>query len=190
MTNTILRIDASARHEGSVSRALGDQLVAAFGPANIITRDLALGIDHMDEAWVGSTFVPADDRNDAQKQALALSDELLAEIDQADRIVITSALYNFNIPSTLKAWIDQITRAGVAFRYTDNGPEGLLKSVPVTIVISAGGTVQGADNDFVTAYLKYALAFVGLTDVEVIMTQLSNPASQDVAKERFHQIAA
>ncbi|MCI2400694.1 NAD(P)H-dependent oxidoreductase [Aliiroseovarius subalbicans] len=164
----ILRIDASARHQGSVTRGLTDRLIARFPDAQVTTRDLANGIPHLDESWVGATFTPPEMRSAAQAEALTLSDTLVAEVEAADVLVIGSATYNFNTPAALKAWIDQIARVGVTFRYSETGPEGLLTGKKAIIVVASGGTPIGAPNDFTTPYLRYVLGFMGITDVTFV----------------------
>jgi FMN-dependent NADH-azoreductase len=117
---------------------------------------------------VTGTFTPADARSDAQNEALSFSDTLVAEVIAADTIVIGTPIYNFGAPAVLKAWIDQIARAGVTFQYTENGPEGLLEGKKVIIAVASGGTQIGSDYDFASPYLKFALGFLGITDVTVL----------------------
>ncbi len=172
MTN-ILRIDASARNNGSTTRQLADQLVTrlieqGYG-ANVIRRDLALTPPALlTETWVGANFTDDADRTDDQRAALAYSDELIAELEAADTIVIGVPVYNFAIPAALKAWIDLIARARRTFRYTETGPEGLLKNKRAFLVVASGGVPVGSDYDFATGYLRHVLGFVGITDVTII----------------------
>ena len=169
----ILRIDASARHSGSTTRLLADQLVArlveqGYGSA-VTRRDLVVTPPALlTEAWVGANFTDDGDRSDDQRAVLAHSDELIAELEAADTIVIGVPVYNFAIPAALKAWIDQIARARRTFRYTDTGPEGLLKGKKAYLVVASGGVPVGSDYDFATGYLRHVLGFVGITDVTVI----------------------
>ncbi len=165
----ILRIDASARQQGSVSRGLTDRFMARFPDAKVTTRDLADStMPFLDDAWVNGTFTPEDMRSDAQVHALAFSDTLVAEVQAADVIVIGSAVYNFGPPAALKAWIDQIARAGVTFQYGENGPEGLLTGKRAVIIMASGGTEIDSPADFLSPYLKFILGFMGITDVDVI----------------------
>ncbi|UWP89663.1 FMN-dependent NADH-azoreductase [Aliiroseovarius crassostreae] len=166
MTN-ILRIDSSARTEGSVSRQLADRFMARL-TGDVTHRDLANGLPHLDAVWTGATFTPVDARSEEQTAALALSDELLSEVQAADTIVISTPIYNFTIPSTLKTWLDHLARAGVSFRYTENGPEGLLGGKRVVVVLASGGVPVGAPVDFATPYLKHMFGFLGITDVEFV----------------------
>ncbi|MCB1331196.1 MAG: NAD(P)H-dependent oxidoreductase [Maritimibacter sp.] len=178
MTHTILRIDASARHDGSLSRAFADAVAAGLPDAKIITRDLSDGVPHLSAAYTTGTFKAPEDRTDEERAALATSDALLAELMAADTLLIATATYNFNIPASLKAWIDQVTRAGIAFRYTESGPEGLLKGKRAVILRASQGTPTGADHDFATPYLTFMLGFIGITDV----TFLDVPAGADDAE--------
>jgi FMN-dependent NADH-azoreductase len=120
------------------------------------------------ENWVGANFTDDADRSDDQKAALAASDEMIAELEAADTIVIGVPIYNFSIPAALKAWIDLIARARKTFRYTEAGPEGLLKGKKAYLVVTSGGVPVGSDYDFATGYLRHVLGFVGITDVNII----------------------
>lgn len=168
MTRSILRIDASARREGSVSRDLADRIIARFPDARIISRDLAPGLPLIDETWIGANFTPADERSADQRDVLALSDRLIAELDAADTLVIGLPIYNFGVPAALKAWVDQVARAGVTFRYTANGPEGLLTGKRAIVAVASGGTEAGSEIDFATGYIRHVLGFIGITDVEFV----------------------
>lgn len=165
---TVLHIDASARHQDSITRALTARIVARLGDAEIIRRDLDTALPIIDETWVGANFTPADARTEAQKDTLTLSDTLLGELLRADTVVIGTPIYNFALPANLKAWVDMIARAGESFRYTENGPEGLLTGKRAILVVASGGTALDSDADFATPYLRFVLNFVGITDIEVI----------------------
>jgi FMN-dependent NADH-azoreductase len=169
MTNHILRIDASARRAGSVSRDLVDRIIDRIAPdATVTTRDLAQGLPLIDEAWVGANFTPAHDRTEDQRATLALSDTLIAELRAADTLVIGLPIYNFGVPATLKAWVDQVARAGVTFRYTEHGPVGLLEGKRAIVAVASGGTEAGSEIDFATGYIRHMLAFIGITEVEFV----------------------
>ncbi|WP_280520452.1 NAD(P)H-dependent oxidoreductase [Phaeobacter sp. J2-8] len=181
-SHTVLRIDASARKSGSATRALTDNLVQSLAPTKVITRDLAdTPLPQIDETWVGANFTPADDRTDAQVTRLAQSDALVAELQAADTIVIGLPVYNFSIPAALKAWIDLVARAGVTFRYTAEGPEGLLTGKKVVVGFASGGVPLGSDYDFASKYLTHVLGFLGLTDVKFVTENAETPDSGDVA---------
>lgn len=164
----ILRLDASARHTGSVTRELNDEIVQRMqeaGPVEVIERDLSSSLPQLSEEWVGANFTPTDNRSAPQVQVLQLSDQLISELERADVLLIGLPIYNFGVPATLKSWIDHIARAGVTFRYTESGPEGLLKGKRAIISVASGGTELGSDYDFATGYLRHILGFVGISDV-------------------------
>lgn len=170
MSNTLLRFDASARRTGSISRDLTDQVIAqlADDDAEIITRDLADNLPLIDEAWISANFNALDDRTEAQKATLAFSDSLVSELQAPDTIVLGVPVYNFSVPAALKAWIDLVARAGVTFKYSAEGPEGLLANKKAVVVIASGGTEFGSDIDFAGRYIKHVLGFIGITDVQFI----------------------
>lgn len=193
MTQTVLRIDASARKTGSISRDLTDKVVERLNAANVTVRDLATAIPQIDEEWIGANFTPADERSDAQRAKLALSDELVAEIAAADTLVIGLPIYNFGVPAAFKAWIDQIARAGLTFKYSESGPVGLLRGKRAIVVIASGGTESGSPIDFATDYARHVLGFIGITDVEVIAADrmmVDAEASMAKANAKLDQIAA
>lgn len=182
MTHTVLNIQASARHDGSVTRQLSDKILTEIAADQTITRDLATGLPLLDAAWLAANFTLADDRTDVQRETLALSDSLITEIKQADTIVIGSPVYNFSVPAVLKAWIDQIARVGVTFKYTPDGPVGLLSGKRAIIVIASGGTPVGSDIDYASGYLKHIMGFIGITDVTIIAADaLGNDANAKIA---------
>lgn len=178
MTQSILRIDASARSTGSASRRFADAVLAGLPAATITRRDLATGVEQISADFVTGTFKPQEARSPEEIAALALSDQLFAEVAAADTLVISMATYNFNIPASLKAWIDQTFRAGLAFRYTEAGPEGLLTGKRALVLRASNGTPTGADHDFATPYLRFALGFIGINDV----TFLDAPAEASGAE--------
>lgn len=169
---TILKINSSGRVEGSVSRRLIDRLAArllAGAPeARVIERDVSSGMEFVDEMWIGAYFTPASERDAAQSARLAGSDALVAKLMAADTVVIGVPIYNFGVPAALKAWIDQIARAGLTFTFTDDGPQGLVTGKKAYLVVTSGGTRVDSDIDFATGYMRQALAFVGIDDVTVI----------------------
>ncbi len=168
MSTKILRIDASARRSGSVTRDLNDKIIERFqqaGDTQIATRDLANPLPLLDETWIGANFTDPAERTDAQKATLALSDELVAEVKAADVLLIGLPIYNFGVPGALKAWIDLVARARETFRYSENGPVGLLTGKRAIVTVASGGTEAGSDIDFATGYLRHVLGFIGITDV-------------------------
>ncbi|SCZ66255.1 FMN-dependent NADH-azoreductase [Epibacterium ulvae] len=194
MTHTILHIDSSARFEGSVSRELTATAVAKLGGTEVIRRDLAQSpLPVLDETWVGANFTAPDARSNEQKEALSLSDALIAELKRADTIVIGAPVYNFSVPSTLKAWIDLIFRVGETFSYTETGPKGLIEGKRVILVSTAGGTPAGSEMDHATTYLRHALGFIGITNIELIAAdqQMIDPeTSVSGAKAAVDALAA
>lgn len=168
MTQNILRIDASARKDGSITRQLADRIVDRFADAQVTTRDLTDALPQIDEAWVGANFTPAEDRSDAQKAALALSDSLIAELQEADTIVLGIPVYNFGVPASFKAWVDQVARAGVTFQYSSEGPQGLLTGKRAIVAFASGGVPLGSEADFASGYVRHVLGFIGITDVSFI----------------------
>lgn len=170
----ILHLDAGLFGEHSVSRivsnAIVEQLKKAHPGATVVHRDLASSAPaHLSGALLAT---PADQASDALKAEQALSDELIAELFAADTLVIGAPMYNFSIPTQLKAWFDRVLKAGTTFKYTENGPVGLAGGRRVIIASSRGG--QYGDNspmDFQEPYLKALLAFIGLTDVTVVRAE-------------------
>lgn len=189
----LLEINASARQDGSMSRKLVSDFVAALqdrhGDVDIARRDIATGLPFIDEAWVGANFTPEEDRSASDRQTLAFSDELVGELEAADIIVIGAPIYNFSIPATLKAWIDMVTRARKTFRYTENGPEGLLKGKKAYVITPSGGVPVGSAVDFATPYLRHALAFIGITDVEIIGATGADRGNEDALDKARARIA-
>ncbi|MCL7463865.1 NAD(P)H-dependent oxidoreductase [Phaeovulum sp. NW3] len=171
MTN-ILRIDASIKSEGSVSRRLTDRIIARLTAANpaasVTERDLSQGVPQIDGAWLGAVFTPADQRNADQAAIAAKADEYLNEVRAADILVIGLPVYNFGVPAQMKAWIDQLARKGETFTYTETGPVGLLTGKRAIIALSSDGTPFGSEIDFASGYMRHILGFFGITDVEFV----------------------
>ncbi len=168
MTNTILHIDASARRSGSTTRDLSDRVVQHLRPTRIIRRDLANPLPLLTEDWIAANFTPADHRDPAQSDLLALSDKLVAELQKADAIVIGLPIYNFSVPAAFKAWIDLVARVGLTFSYSEEGPKGLLEGKRAILAVASGGTAVGSEIDFATTYARHVLGFIGIHDVDVI----------------------
>ena len=172
----ILQINASARLEGANSTRVANSIVArlqAANPAATLTlRDLAVTPQPvLDAAALGALFTPADKRSAEQAARVALDDALIAEIQAHDTIVLGVPMYNFGVPVQLKSWIDAIARNGVTFRYTANGPEGLLSGKTVYVGLARGGLYRDTPNDSQVPYLKSVLGFLGLTDVHFIYAE-------------------
>lgn len=168
----ILRIDASARYQNSVSRQLADKLIARLKQqdmnAQVVVRDLAKGVPLLTEEMVVAYNTPVAERTAQQQSTLVVSDELVAELQAADKVVIGCPIYNFSVPGALKAYIDLVARAGLTFSYSSEGPVGLLRDRPTYLVMTSGGTPVNSDMDYATGYLKHVLGFIGIHTVEVI----------------------
>jgi len=178
----LLRIDASANPGESSSRQLGDYLIGQLKQSNLAletrTRNLNQELSFIDSNWIAANFTANEERSNDQSARLGFSDRLIAELSWADHIVLTTPMYNFGVPATLKAWIDLVCRAGVTFRYGANGPEGLLKGKSVDIVVTTGGAPLGSRVDFVSGYLRQVFAFIGIDDVNIIGADQMNIDAQ------------
>ncbi|MEJ6393671.1 NAD(P)H-dependent oxidoreductase [Gymnodinialimonas sp. 2305UL16-5] len=168
MTTHLLRVDASARRTGSITRDLTDRIIAKLNADAVTTRDLAESLPHVSEAWIGANFTPADQRSAEQREILSGSDALVDEVIAADMLVIGVPIYHFSVPTALKAWIDMVARVGRTFQYTDTGPKGLLTGKRAILAVASGGTEAGSEIDFATGYMRHVLGFIGITDVQII----------------------
>lgn len=186
---TILNVISSPR-QGSYSIQLADGIIEKLRAENpgstVIVRDVATHpFPHLEEVHIQSIRSPAEGHSPEQQQAARHSDEVIAEVKAADVIVIGAPTYNFGIPSTLKAWIDHLARAGMTFRYTSAGPEGLVTGKKVYVAMSSGSIMSSGtwtSYDFVSTYLKTVLGFLGMTDVTVVRVEgLGMPGVQDTA---------
>ena len=191
---TILRIDASMRRQKSVSRMLADEMVAALGArkssVQVMNRDLAAGIGIVNAAWIEAERTSEENRTSDQRALLTQSDALVAELQAADDIVIATPIYNFSVPTALKAWIDLICRDKITFVYENDSPRGLLSNKRATVIVTSGGTLAGKDIDFTTSYIRHILGFIGVDDVTIIdVTGLSKNRSNVIADAR-KQISA
>ncbi len=189
----VLKVSASGRDAGSVTRQLSADLVAALedrhGDIEVIDRNVARGVPFVDEDWIAANFTPEESRTESQREVLSHSDALVAELKQADILVIATPIYNFSIPASLKAWIDMVARARKTFRYTDNGPEGLLRDKKTYVVVASGGVGVGSAVDFATPYLRHMLSFIGIEDVEVIAAEKLNSQAEEAMDAARMQIA-
>lgn len=164
----ILQINSSQRGAASESTRVASQvvvkLVASNPGAQVTVRDLgAQPHPELDGGALGALFTPAENRSAEQSARVALDDALIAQAQEADVIVIGAPMYNFGMPSQLKSWFDAIARAGVTFRYTETGPEGLLKNKKVYVATARGG-VYPADADPQVPHIRMLLNFLGMTD--------------------------
>lgn len=167
----VLHINASSRYDGSLTRAVSTQLTEILAGQNEVTlqqRDVASGLTFIDENWINANFTDPADRNAAQKEVLRFSDQLINEVKAADVLVLAVPIYNFGIPAALKAWIDLVARARETFRYTEQGPIGLLENKKVYLVMASGGVPLESDVDFASNYLKFFMQFIGISDVTLV----------------------
>lgn len=174
---TLLHLDSSPRGEASVSHALTAEFernwLAANPDGKVIYRDLySTDLKPIDGAWIGAAFTPSDARTDEQKQILALSDELVAELEAADEYAFGVPMHNFSVPGVFKLWIDQIARVGRTFAYVDGAPKGLLTGKKATFLIATGGQygpgTAAASFNFVEPYLRSVFGFLGVADTAFI----------------------
>jgi FMN-dependent NADH-azoreductase len=193
MMKKILHIISSPRGEASFSIKLGNAIIEkiqAEYPGSTVKESnlVAQQFPHLEEAHLTSFFTPAESRTPANIAAARNSDKAIADLIDADIIVIGAPLYNFSIHSTLKAWIDHIVRVGITFKYNENGPEGLLKGKKVYIALSSGGIYSDGPMkpfDFAEPYLKHILSFIGLTDISVFRVEGSGITGvKDAALEK------
>lgn len=173
---TLLHLDSSPMGEASVSRHLTNEYVQQWKKANpdgkVIRRDVTTtSIPTVTAAYVGAMYTPADQLSEEQKQLTALSDTLIAELEEADEYVIGVPMHNFGIPAALKLWIDQIARVNKTFSYATGAPVGLLTNKKAIILAATGGIYDAgtamASFNFVDPYLRTVLGFLGVTDVTV-----------------------
>ncbi len=191
---TILVLTASPRGDRSVSRTLttsfAHQWARLHPDDRILLRDIGHHpVPHVSEAWVVGAFAPAEAQTPESKAAIAVSDQLVEEFLSADRYIFGVPMYNFNIPSTFKAYIDQIVRAGKTFAVGPNGYEGLVKDKKALFIIASGGSYSAgtpmAAFNFEEPYLRHIFKYMGVTDVQFVtagnMSQGEDAARQSKA---------
>lgn len=192
----ILQINSSARHDASHSTRLANRLVQrlhdADPDATLTVRDLN-SVPHpvLDEAALTALFTAADRRTPEQAARVALDDALIAEIQAADVVVVGVPMYNFGVPAPLKNWIDAISRAGVTFRYTEKGPEGLLGGKRVYVALTRGGKYRNTPADTQVPYLTTVFTFLGLADVHFVYAEglaMGPDASRRAIASAYEQI--
>jgi FMN-dependent NADH-azoreductase len=199
---TLLQINASINNDNSQSSRLANQFVESFrrrhADARVIVRDVAAAdpVPHLTSERFGAFITKAEERSAAQHAVVAYSDALIEEIKQADVVVIGLPMYNFGVPSQLKAYFDHIARAGVTFAYTEKGPMGKLTGKKVYVFAARGGLYSGSPLDTQTGYVRDFLAFLGMTDVQFVYAEglAISPESKEagLAKAAAHiaQLAA
>lgn len=198
---TLLQINTSLFSEGGQSSQLADAFVAAWQQkhpdALVVNRDLsAEPVPHLTAERFAAFLAKLEDRTPAQQATVAYSDQLIDELRAADVIVLGLPMYNFGIPSMLKAYFDHIARAGVTFRYTAEGPVGLLSGKKVYVLAARGGFYAGTPKDTETTYVRDFLAFIGIDDVEFVYAEglaigeESKTAALGKARAELAQLAA
>ncbi|HLX79951.1 MAG TPA: FMN-dependent NADH-azoreductase [Burkholderiales bacterium] len=170
---TILQVNASIlSNEGQSTRLANDFVAAIRSGEKLIVRDLARDpVPHLDAERFGAFIAKPESRTLKQDAFVAYSDQLIGELKQADVIVLGLPMYNFGVPSTLKAWFDHVARAGVTFNYTANGPVGLLTGKKIYVLPARGGIYAGTPRDTQTAYVRDFFAFLGITDIEFVYAE-------------------
>ncbi|WP_316825074.1 FMN-dependent NADH-azoreductase [Pedobacter miscanthi] len=189
----ILHLISSPRGAASFSIKLGNAIVEKLQAVNpdstLITHNLVESpFPHLEEVHINSFFTPLESHTPEFAEAIKHSNEAIAELKDADAIVIGAPMYNFGIHSSLKAWIDHIARAGQTFSYSEKGPEGLVKNKKVYLAISSGGVYSEGPMkpyDFTESYLRSVLGFLGMTDVTVYRAEgLNMPDLKEVALDK------
>ena len=198
---TLLQVTSSLSSTDGQSSKLAqeftDEWLAAHPGSKVIVRDLAHSpVPHLDSARFGAFLAKPESRTLEQQAVIRYSDALIDELRRADVIVLGLPMYNFGIPSTLKAYFDHIARAGVTFRYTDKGAVGMLTGKKAYVFAARGGKYLGTPNDFVTGYVLQFLAFIGIDDVEFIhaeglaLGKASVESSIDAARGAIQRLTA
>ncbi len=168
------RIDRATARKAKARSRLGYGISRSTAPSFV------------DAAWVDANFTPPEQRNEEQKAALAESDALVSELKAADVLVIGVPIYNFGIPAALKAWVDMVARARLTFRYTENGPVGLLQGKRAYLAVASGGTAVGSEIDFATGYLRHVLGFLGIDDVQIVAADRLMARGEEEAMREAH----
>jgi FMN-dependent NADH-azoreductase len=174
---TLLQINASINDDNGQSSQLANQFVAAFRArlphAKIVVRNVAAAdpVPHLNAQRFGAFITKAEERSAEQHAVVAYSDKLIDELKQADVIVLGLPMYNFGVPSQLKAYFDHVARAGVTFKYTDKGPVGQLTGKKVYVFAARGGLYAGTPMDTQTSYVRDFLRFLGMADVEFVYAE-------------------
>ena len=197
----LLQINSSVFGNDGQSSRLADDFVARWrrqAPDLAVTRRILSDepLSHLTDERFRAALTPATERTPSQQREAEPADAAVQELLDADVLVLGVPVYNFHVPSTLKAWFDHVARAGTTFRYTANGPEGLLTGKRAYVFVTSGGRYSGTDADFVTPYIKHFLAFLGIEDVEFIRAEglaMGEDAARgalDEAAERIARLAA
>ncbi|APE28078.1 FMN-dependent NADH-azoreductase [Aurantiacibacter gangjinensis] len=190
----ILHITASINGEESVSRQLSTKLVSELAKrdgAYIVERDLSANdLPFIDSGRFAANLAPYAERSPEQHELAAIADTLIGELQDADTIVLGVPIYNFAVPATVKAWADLVARAGTTFKYTPEGPVGLLQGKRAYIAVASGGVKTDSEADFMTPWLKFFLGFLGITDVSVVAADALMAGDADAIIAEAHEKAA
>ena len=201
-TTIVLALKTSLSGDGALSSRLVDSFIKTLAghggaPGVVVERDLAARpLPHLTAERFAALTTPPERRTAGQAGVVAESDALIAELQAADVVVIGLPMYNFGVPSTLKTYFDHVARAGVTFRYTAEGPRGLLTGKKAYVVATRGGRYSGTPQDLQSAYVRQFLGFVGIDDVEFVYVEglalgdESRAAAIAAASERLEQLAA
>jgi len=184
MMKKVLVVQSSVSGSKGQSNQLMEQFIAAL-PAGFVRQNLDLlaeNYPHLSMAEIAAWQVPAQSRQPEQATLAALSDEAIAQVVDADVILLGVPMYNFGVPSQLKAWFDRLARAGVTFKYTEQGPVGLLSDKPVIVFATRGGIYQGSPADSQTPFVKNFLNFIGLKNVHFIYAEGLNMGADSAAQ--------
>ena len=193
----VLALKSSILGDYSQSSKLLDEYIAKFDQDQLTVRDLAANpLPVLDTSVIGAFGAAATGELTADQQAIVdLSNTLIEELKATDTVVIAAPMYNFTIPTQLKNWFDLIARAGVTFKYTENGVQGLIEGKKAVVITTRGGIHKDAPQDIVTSYLKTILGFIGVTDVEFAYAEALNMGDEnkekglDSAKQQLNSIA-
>ncbi len=173
---TLLQIRSSIFSNDGQSSRLAERFVARWRASNpggkVIVRDLAKEpVPHLDAARFGAFLTKPEERTPAQQAVVDYSDALIGELKRADVVVLGLPMYNFGVPSTLKAYFDHVARVGETFKYTEKGPVGLLTGKKVYVFAARGGTYAGTPNDTQTPFIRIFLSFLGMSDIEFVYAE-------------------
>ena len=180
MSTKVLAVYTSAMGEHSASRDLVNHWISLQGEVAVSHLDLSADpIPHLSGESVGAFYTPEEQRTPEQQELVRYSDLLIDQVREADVIIIASPMYNFGVPSTLKAWFDHLARAGVTFTYTENGPIGLLENKKAIFVTTRGAMYKDTPADFQAPYVKHFLSFIGISDFHAVYAEGMNMGTDD-----------
>ncbi|MGI2935692.1 FMN-dependent NADH-azoreductase [Vibrio diabolicus] len=189
----VLALKSSILGDYSQSNKLVEDFIKNVDQDKLTVRDLAANPLPVLDFAVATALRATEDLSQEQQAVVELSDTLIEEVKAADILVIAAPMYNFTVPTQLKNWIDLIARAGVTFKYTENGVQGLIEGKKAIVITTRGGIHKDSPTDNVTPYLRTVLGFVGITDVEFVYAEALNMGEDFAAKgisEAQSQLAA